>query len=84
MNVNLSPKQRRWLEAEVSAGRFASVDEAVEIAVSALIAIEADDLAWAKPKVDEVRASVARGEIVSCDDYLKSLDEHIAAVSSSL
>jgi Arc/MetJ-type ribon-helix-helix transcriptional regulator len=83
MNVNLSSKQRRWLEAEVSAGRFASVDEAVEMAVSALMAIEADDFAWAKPKVDAARASVARGEIVSGDDYLKSLDEHIAATRSS-
>lgn len=83
MNVNLSLKQRRWLEAEVSAGRFASVDEAVEMAVSALMDLETDDLSWAKPQVDEARASIMRGETIASDDYLKSLDKKIASMQSS-
>lgn len=83
MNVNLSLKQRRWLEAEVAAGRFASLDEAVEMAVSAMMDIETDDLAWAKPNVDKARASIARGDTISGDDYLKSLDERIATTRSS-
>lgn len=81
--VNLSPRQRRWLEAEVAAGRFASIEEAVEMAISALMDIETDNLAWAPPKVDEARASVTGGESFAGEDYLKSLEEWIASTRSS-
>ncbi len=83
MNVTLPPKQRKWLEAEVAAGRFASIDEALALAVSGLMDLETDDLAWAKPQVDQARASAARGEISTGDDYLKRLDAKIASLQSS-
>ena len=52
MNVTLPPEQQRWLEAQVAAGQFGSIDEALAVAVADLIAIQGDDLAWAKPYVD--------------------------------
>jgi Arc/MetJ-type ribon-helix-helix transcriptional regulator len=36
MKVALPPEQMKWLEAEVSAGRFNSVDDAIAAAVAAL------------------------------------------------
>ena len=79
MNIRLSPDQQAWLEAQVAAGRFGSVDDAVALAVSDLMAIGDDDLSWAKPYVDEGRAAAARGEVVSLDDAVADIDSHIAA-----
>jgi ABC-type antimicrobial peptide transport system ATPase subunit len=39
-----------------------------------------DGLAWAKPYVDEARAAVARGEVVSADDAMADIDAHMAAL----
>jgi hypothetical protein len=36
-----------------------------------------DDLSWAKPYVDEARASVARGEVISGEEFLRHLNELI-------
>lgn len=80
MNIRLRPEQQAWLEAQVAAGHFSSVDDAVALAVSDLMAIGDDDLAWAKPYVDEGRAAAARGEVVSLDDAAADIDAHIAAL----
>jgi antitoxin ParD1/3/4 len=77
MNIQLSPDQQAWLEAQVAAGRFSSVDDAVAIAVADLMAISDDDLAWAKPYVDEARAAAARGEVVPLDDAAADIDAHL-------
>jgi antitoxin ParD1/3/4 len=80
MNIRLSPEQQAWLEAQVAAGRFNSVDDAVAVAVADLMAVSDDDLAWAKPYVDEARAAAERGEVVSLDDALADIDAHIGAL----
>jgi antitoxin ParD1/3/4 len=83
MNITLPPNQRKWLEAEVAAGRFASLEEALAVAVSGLMELETDDLAWAKPQVDQARASLARGDATAGKVYLKRLDARIAKLQSS-
>ncbi len=40
MNVKLPKDQQKWLEAEVAAGRFASIDEAVALAVADLMMLD--------------------------------------------
>ena len=55
-------KRIRELEDQVAAGHFTSLEEALALAVADLMAAETDDLAWAKPYVDEARASLARGD----------------------
>ena len=62
MTVQLSPEQQRWLEDQVKAGHFASLEQAVAVAIADLMATVDDDLEWAKPLVDEAIASVDRGE----------------------
>lgn len=83
MNITLPPNQRKWLEAEVAAGRFESLEEALAIAVSGLMELEADDLAWAKPQVDRARAGFAEGDVSAGDAYLQRLDDKIAKLQSS-
>jgi antitoxin ParD1/3/4 len=71
MNVSLPKEQFEWLEAEVAAGNFSSIDEALAVAVAELKALHEDDLAWAKPYVEEARDQVARGETLSGDEFFK-------------
>jgi len=68
MTVQLSPEQQQWLEAQVAAGNFSSLEEAVAVAIADLMATAEDDLDWAKPLVDEAIASVERGEGIPADE----------------
>ena len=80
MTITLTPQQLRWLEQQVAVGRFESVEEAVELAVAGLMTVEADDLAWAKPLVDEARASIARGEGIPADIVKAKLDAYLRSI----
>ena len=82
MNVTLPPEQQKWLEAQVAAGQFASIDEALATAVADLMAMHRDDLAWAKPYVEQARASVARGDVLSGEEYFKRLNAEIESLLS--
>ena len=62
MTIQLTVDQSRWIEAQVSAGRFGSIEEAVAAAVARLQAEEALDDTWAKPLVEEALAELDRGE----------------------
>ncbi len=83
MNITLPPEQQKWLETEVAAGRFQSIDDAVAAAVAELMSIYDDDLAWAKPYVEEARASVARGDVISGDEFFKRLETKLDTLRSS-
>ena len=74
MTITLPPGLQKWLEAQVAAGRFSSVDDAIAVAVADLMAIDEDDLAWAKPYVDEALASVERGDVISGEEFFNWLD----------
>ena len=82
MNIKLPPDQQKWLETQVAAGHYASVDEALAVAVADLMAIHSDDLAWAKPYVDQARASVARGDVISGEEYFKRLNAKLGSLRS--
>ena len=62
MNIPLPPDQEDWLKAQVAAGRFASLEEAVASAVAGLQAQEAFDDTWAKPLIDDALQALDRGE----------------------
>lgn len=68
MAIMLTAEQQKRLEAEVAAGRFKSVEDAVRAAVDYLLFIDAADLEWAKPMLDAARASLRRGQGVPADD----------------
>ena len=70
MTIQLSPEQQRWLEAQVAAAHFASLEQAVAVAVADLMATVADDLDWAKPLVDVASEELARGEGVPGDEAI--------------
>jgi len=73
MNITLPSEQQKWLEAEIAAGRFDSIDDAVAAAVAELMSVDGDDLAWARPCVEQARASVARGDVISGEEFFERL-----------
>jgi antitoxin ParD1/3/4 len=87
MTITLTPIQIRWLEAEVAAGRFASIDEAAQAIIEQRMAEEAlageidvDDLDWVKPLLDEAREGVARGETISHEEFKARAARKIAGL----
>jgi antitoxin ParD1/3/4 len=80
VTVALPHDQQKWLEAQVAAGNFASVEEAVAIAVADLRAMAEDDLAWAAPYVEEARRSVAAGQVISGEEFAQELEGKIASL----
>lgn len=78
MTITLTPKQQAWLEAEVAAGRFTSVEEAVQVAVAELMRpIDTTDLSWARPYLDEARASLNRGEGIPAEQVFAEIDARL-------
>ena len=71
MTIQLSPKQEQWLKAQVAAGHFGSLEQAISAAVANLMASSADDLDWAQPLVDAAAHELARGEGIPADEALR-------------
>jgi antitoxin ParD1/3/4 len=72
MQISLTSEQQAWIDARVARGVFASAEEAVRQLLDDRIAelsIKEDDLAWAKPLVDEALAQVGRGEFLTREDH---------------
>jgi antitoxin ParD1/3/4 len=79
MAITLTPEQEAWCKTHVAAGDFASVEEAARQLIDERIAErateEGDDLAWAKPYVDE-----ARGDVVTLDEHKSRNAARLAAI----
>jgi len=75
MTITLTPEQQKRLEEAVADGQFASVEEAVRLAVDDLMGgDDLGDLSWAKPYLDEARAEIARGESIPAEDVFAETD----------
>ncbi len=74
MTITLSNDPQKWLEAQVAAGNFSSIEEAVAIAITDLKAVAEDDLSWAKPHLNKARQSIAAGHVISGEDFVQELD----------
>jgi Arc/MetJ-type ribon-helix-helix transcriptional regulator len=75
MTITLPREQQEWLEAQVKAGHYDSVDQAVASIVGERMWLGIDDLSWAKPLVDEALASLERGEGLTLDEHRKRMEE---------
>lgn len=80
ITLKLRPEQEEALRAQVAAGRFASVEAAISFAVDhfmSLLPADLDDLSWAKPYIDEARAQIERGEVVTLEEFNTHVDEKL-------
>ena len=63
MNIALKPDQQKWLEEQVASGTFASVEEAVSLAVAELMTgPEEDDITCAESQIDEAHNDIPAGD----------------------
>ena len=84
MTITLHPKQEAWLQARVASGDFASVEAAAQQLLDERIAefeLDQDDMAWAKPCVDEGLAALERGEFITLDEHRARNAERLAAMT---
>ncbi len=72
MQIHLTKDQEDWLQPQVAAGRFSSLEEALAEAIDSLRA-EDEALAWATPLVDEGLAELDRGESIPAEKVFASL-----------
>jgi|HubBroStandDraft_6_1064221.scaffolds.fasta_scaffold409490_2 antitoxin ParD1/3/4 len=84
MTITLTPEQQALLSNYVARGDFPSIEEAARQLIDERIAEraveEGDDLAWAKPYVDEARAAVARGDVLTLDEHKARNAARVAGV----
>lgn len=78
MAIQLLEAQARWIEAKVADGTFASVDAALAEIIEERMALEAGDMGWAVSSVDEARADVAAGRVLSLDEHLQRNSARLA------
>ena len=83
VTMTLSAAQQRWLEAEVAAGRYASIEAAVQFAIENLLPGNLDELDWAAPYLDEARAGAASGEVRPIDEVRRQLAKRINDLETS-
>ncbi len=73
MSITLTPEQEAWLQAHVATRDFASVEEAVrqliDDRIAEIAAEDGDDLDWAKPLLEEARASFAQGDFLTLEEH---------------
>lgn len=74
MTVKLPADLEAWARAEVAAGRAESVDVVVEQALRERRA----ELDYVRGKLDEARASAARGETIPLDEFLRRGEERVS------
>jgi antitoxin ParD1/3/4 len=83
MTISLTPEQQAWISADVARGEFASVEEAALQLIDeriAELAIEEDNLAWAKPLVDEALAEVAAGRVLTRAEHEARMDAFVVSM----
>lgn len=87
MEISLHPDQVAWLKMRVARGDFASVEAGARQLIGERIAELAqgeddapDDMAWAKPYIDEGLEALDRGDFVSLEEH----KAHNAALLASV
>jgi antitoxin ParD1/3/4 len=80
MNIVLPRAQQEWLQARVASGEFASIEEAVQRVIAERMALETDDMAWAKPYVDEGMAALARGDVLTLEEHEARMEQMMKAL----
>ena len=83
MTVTITHQQQAWLLDHVSRGEFRSIEEGVRQLLDERMAErateEGDDLVWARADVDQARADVAVGRVLTRQDHEARMDAQPAA-----
>lgn len=72
--ITLPADLEAWAQAEVAAGRA----ESVEALVAAALQERRAEIEYARGKLDEARASLARGEGIPLEEFLRRGEERVS------
>jgi antitoxin ParD1/3/4 len=75
MNITRPREQQEWLEAQVRAGAYNSIEDAVATILGQHMNLDIGDMAWARSLVDDGRACIDRGETLTMEEHLSQIDE---------
>jgi hypothetical protein len=77
MQIDLEPKIEALLQAQVAAGYFKSIEDAITAAVLGVPLPQdtASDLSWAIPCLDEADAEIATGNTFSEAEVFDGLEQ---------
>jgi antitoxin ParD1/3/4 len=73
MQIQLTKDHENWLREQIAAGRFSSLDDALAEAIDSLRA-EDEELAWAKPLIDDGLAELNRGESIPAEEVFARIE----------
>jgi Arc/MetJ-type ribon-helix-helix transcriptional regulator len=82
MTIALKEHHEKLLRAEVAAGRFVTIEDAVAFALDHFLPGDIDDLDWAQEAVDAGRASAANGVTRTIAETRQSLQDRIARLDT--
>lgn len=73
MTITLPREQQEWLEAQVKAGYYDSIEDAVASIVAEHMQLDVDDMSWARELVEEGRASLERDGGMTLEEHRKRM-----------
>ncbi|MEA2728184.1 MAG: antitoxin ParD1/3/4 [Acetobacteraceae bacterium] len=87
MTITLTPEQHAWIDAHIARGEFTSAEHAARQLIDERIAERAaeeeiDNLAWAKPYLDEALADVAHGKVLTHEEHESRMDAVLASMKA--
>jgi antitoxin ParD1/3/4 len=83
MQISLTADQEALIQSHAAARGLPSIEEAAqELLVEKLAELElaADDLEWAKPYIDEARADIERGDVITLEEHRARNAARLAAL----
>lgn len=84
MTIILDPELEARIKTRVASGDFTSVEEAARQLIDEALVERAleenDDMAWAKPYVEEALAEVERGEVITLGEHEARNEARLAAM----
>jgi antitoxin ParD1/3/4 len=79
--MKLTTEQEAWLTAHIESGEFSSPEDAFAQLIEARM-VDEDDMAWAKPYIEEAEAEIARGEFLTLEEHRARNKARIAAIQA--
>lgn len=75
MQIDLPEELAKTLQSAVAAGLYPSIEAAIDHAITLILPTDDDDLAWAKPLVDEAREAIAKGDYLTLEQYRRGVKQ---------
>jgi antitoxin ParD1/3/4 len=80
MSIILKPEQEQFIQSQVLAGKFATAEEAIDVAISLLERLDEGYEEWVeatRQKIEVGMAQIERGEILDGETVIAQLQEKL-------